>query len=250
VHVDIHEQGDDSTVVLIHAQVMGPELWGPLLPALPARLLVPHLPGYGRSAALRCRSFDELHARLETALAPQVAGPVHLVGFSISALHAVALALRGRIEARSLYLIGPVLGLDVELLSQFAGLQSELDAGRLPLIDVFVSRCVTPEWASANPASVAAFRERLSSANVLSVIEDLRQLAHMPDLRPRLGEVKVPVTLRVGEADAAAPASWARDYAAKLPASTLEVVPGAAHHLVLQDLEGTAASLRRHLGVA
>ncbi len=250
MHIDVHENGGAGTVVLLHGQVLGPELWAPFLPVLPARVIVPHLPGHGASGALRSTSFAMLHDQLEAALLARRPGPVTLVGFSVASLHATALALRSRLEVISIVMLAPALGLDVEHRALFSGFADALAAGKLDLVDAFVARGLSPDWASAHPAAVASLRQSLRSASVLTLIDELRQTLVMPDLRARLAELRVPVTVRVGGADVSTPVDWARGYVAALPRGTLEVVPGAGHLLTIEDYEGTAECITRHLGGA
>lgn len=67
------------------------------------------------------------------------------------------------------------------------------------------------------------------------------------DVTGRLGELKLPVLLMVGEYDEARPQTAAR-YQKMIPGAKLEVIPGAAHSLYMDNLEGTLKVLRRFLG--
>jgi proline iminopeptidase len=66
------------------------------------------------------------------------------------------------------------------------------------------------------------------------------------DVTGRLGELKLPVLLMVGEFDEARPSTAAR-YQKLIPGSKLAVVAGAAHALYLDNLEGTLRVLREFL---
>jgi 3-oxoadipate enol-lactonase len=57
------------------------------------------------------------------------------------------------------------------------------------------------------------------------------------DLRPRLGRVKVPVLVLVGEHDEATPPPMSRELAASLPQARLTIIPGCAHVPQLQSPE-------------
>jgi 3-oxoadipate enol-lactonase len=57
------------------------------------------------------------------------------------------------------------------------------------------------------------------------------------DLRPELGQVKVPVLVLVGEHDEATPPPMSRELAAGLPQARLKIIPGCAHVPQLQSPE-------------
>jgi 3-oxoadipate enol-lactonase len=55
------------------------------------------------------------------------------------------------------------------------------------------------------------------------------------DLRPELGQVKMPVLVLVGEHDEATPPPMSHELAAGLPQAHLEIIPGCAHVPQLQS---------------
>src|SRR5439155_10012240 len=55
------------------------------------------------------------------------------------------------------------------------------------------------------------------------------------DLRPQLGQVRVPVLVLVGEHDEATPPPMSRELAAGLPDARLKIIPGCAHVPQLQS---------------
>jgi proline iminopeptidase len=69
------------------------------------------------------------------------------------------------------------------------------------------------------------------------------------DVTGRLGELKLPVLLMVGEFDEARPSTAAR-YQKMIPGSKMEVIPGAAHALYMDNLEGTLRVLRQFLSTS
>lgn len=67
------------------------------------------------------------------------------------------------------------------------------------------------------------------------------------DVTGRLGELRLPVLLMVGEFDEATPGTAAR-YQKLIPDAKLEVIPGAAHGLLHDNREGTLRALETFLG--
>jgi len=72
-------------------------------------------------------------------------------------------------------------------------------------------------------------------------------IASVADLRPRLAGLRVPVLARVGDADTAVPVALSAEVASLVPGGRLEIVPGAAHVLAIEDLPGTVDSIEQTL---
>ena len=116
-------KGIGNPIVLLHGFTADSQSWAPLEKALGARrpLLRIDLPGHGKSPKRQIRSFLDLSRKITEAFddATRDVEAVHIVGHSLGAALAVALAdTRGRGIA-SLTLIAP------------AGLGPEIDAGAL-----------------------------------------------------------------------------------------------------------------------
>lgn len=111
------------TVLLLHGQLIDGEVWGPLLPRLAAErpLLVPDLPGYGRSPPLAPWTFDCVREAVEAELSRRGVTALDVVGYSLGTYHALALALAGRVRVGRLHLLGTFAGADAEVRSAFRG---------------------------------------------------------------------------------------------------------------------------------
>ncbi len=109
-------EGRGTPIVLVHG--FGAELasWRPLLSeiATDRSVFAVDLPGHGKSIGCAASSFDDLVAQVERALAENGIGAAHLVGHSLGAAVAAAVASGIRVEAASLLLISPAgLGPDI-----------------------------------------------------------------------------------------------------------------------------------------
>jgi pimeloyl-ACP methyl ester carboxylesterase len=192
--------------------------------------------------------FAQQQEQLEAALLAKTTGPVHLVGYSLGSFHALALALRARLRVQSLMLLGPFPGADRAVLDAFAGYVPLMKSGQVSWVDVFLTNCFTPEFAAAHPATVAKTRAHIERSSGLALLEELQRFPAMVDLRPRLGELKVPVLVRVGDKDPSTAAAVGEAVVKAVPGAKLELVPGVAHHYLAQDFEGTVASIKRFTG--
>lgn len=237
-----------KTLVLIHGQVFDSSYWDDALPSFDARVLLPDMPGLGLSAGDLIEDWPKMHERLEAALLAKTAGPVHLVGYSLGSYHALALTLRARLKVASLTMLGPWPGQDATVLEAFASYVPVIRSGAVPWIDVFLGNCFSPEFAAAHPATVARARAHIARGSVHALVEELSRFPQMPDLRPRLSDVKVPVLVRVGEKDPSTKPEVGRALVDGRSNFTLELVPGVAHHYLAQDFEGTVASIKRFTG--
>jgi pimeloyl-ACP methyl ester carboxylesterase len=235
-------------LVLIHGQVFDSTYFDAALPSFDARLILPDMPGYGASADELVGDFAGEEAQLETELRARVRGPVHLVGYSLGSYRALALALRGELQVASLTMLGPMAGEDRASLEARSSVGSALRSGQFTFVDAFTPFCFPTEFAASHPAAVAVARAAMRSIPVATLLEDLARLPSLPDLRPRLGEVKVPVLVRVGEQDPSTTVAIAEAIARALPNALLEIVPGTAHHYLGTDFEGTVASIKRFTG--
>jgi 3-oxoadipate enol-lactonase len=107
------------------------------------------------------------------------------------------------------------------------------------ITDVAMRRLFAPEFQAANPDLMrdrrAAFL-RTDPDVLRAACEALAEL----DLRPQLGQVKVPVLVVVGEYDEATPPPMSHEIAAGLPQARLKIIPGCAH---VPQLQAPAAFL-------
>jgi 2-succinyl-6-hydroxy-2,4-cyclohexadiene-1-carboxylate synthase len=224
------------TVVLLHGFTHTGASWDPVVSALGERYraLAPDIRGHGAASA---RTPVTLQGVLDdlAALAPD---RFTLVGYSMGgriALHA-ALALAQRVD--HLVLIGASPGI-----ADSAEREARLgDDERLAVeiesmsIEAFADRWAqTPVLAGQPPDVLAAARaDRLRSrpAGLAAALRGLGNAA-LPSLWERLGEIRIPVTLVVGERDQKFRAI-AEQMAAGLPAAEVIVVPGTGHAVHLE----------------
>lgn len=193
-------------------------------------VLVPHLPGYGRSPARQPYGWGEVISALEEALTSKLREPALLVAFSGGVWRALELAVRGRIGVRGVLGIGGTAHTpDAErvALRQFASaLRAGFDATSIAAERFLATRrdaeavAVVQRWVHATPAAALA--------------DELEAFAAEPDLLPRLASLRCPVVLRTGSADVACPPEKARAVGAVVPHARVEIVPGAGHALWLE----------------
>jgi 3-oxoadipate enol-lactonase len=242
----VRELGETSRrpVLLLHGQMLDGSVFDPLASELARtrQVLVPDLPGYGRTARLARWSFEAVRQAIEADLAARRIDSIDVLGYSLGAYHALAVALAERVQVNRLYLLGAMPGADAGVLATFAAYAAQLRAGTLDLADASLDLAVPEPWAAAHPAEIAAARSAIRRTPIESVAAELEVFPAMSDLRPRLGELECEVLLRVGSEDRNTPADWSRAMARSMPGARLEIAPGVGHLYLTQDREGTVAS--------
>ena len=223
--------GDRPPLVLLHPGVGDSRIWEPVLPALTAsyRVIRYDAPGFGRSPAPRAKF--SLLAALITVLDRYRLDRVAIVGCSQGGGSALGLALRQPARVSALVLLCPgVPGFPWpeepdELDAEY---ERALEAGDVDALAGLLQRI----WAAAGPTP--AVMEQLRSAARAAISSgDLEQ--QDPPVFDRLGEISVPTSLLVGDADYPPLLEANRQAAARIPGCELIVMPGMDHLPPLRD---------------
>ena len=199
-------KGDGKPVVLLHGFTADSQSWAPFEKALgPTRPLVRiDLPGHGKSPKRHVRSFQDLSRMIVEAFdeATRDLEDVHIVGHSLGAALALALAdIRGR-RIASLTLIAPA-GLGPEI--DAAALNGIVRASRVESLAPWLRKLTaTPEGISDDYAR-AAMRMR-EDASLRACQADMAS-ALFPDgvqafdLRAALSRIELPTQILWGRSD-------------------------------------------------
>ena len=246
-----------ARLVLLHGFTGSPASWHDVLERLHVRsdILAPPLAGhYPGDPDGGADTFDEEVRRITTLIDARWRGqPAHLAGYSLGARIALAcLAERPEVfESATLIGVNPGLADDDERVARRATDArwiETLERGLEPFIDEWER---LPLWASQTrlpPSRRAAQRKARLRHEPRGLQRSLRGqgLAAMPDLRPRLARVRVPVDLMVGEEDPKF-LRLAEETAALLPDAHVIVVAGAGHNILLERPEAVARELNRKI---
>jgi pimeloyl-ACP methyl ester carboxylesterase len=236
--------GDGPPLVLLHPGVGDSRIWEPVLPALTAsyRVIRYDARGYGRSPAPTAKF--SLLADLISVLGYHGLDRAAFVGCSQGGGSALALTLEQPARVSALVLLCPGIPgypwpeepdeLDAEY-------ERALDAGDVDALADLLQRI----WAGAGPTPEVM--EQLRSAARAEVSSgDMQQ--DDPPVYGRLGEISVPTSLLVGDADYPPLIQANREAAARIRNCELIVVPGMDHlpplrepGLVLRTITNTLA---------
>lgn len=236
-----------TTVVLLHGipsdVSWGTELVAALAPT--ARVLVPHLPGYGHTPSAVPYDWARVHAELVATLVEHRADRPILVGFSGGCWRALELALQPGVSPRGVVCLAGLAGLEPAERDGFRQFAQALRAG------VDLRALAGPRFLArkaADEAAVATVQGWLSACPPAALAAELEAIAEQLDLVRRLAALSCPVLARTGTLDRACPPEKARAIAAACAKGSLELVEGAGHALLLEDSDETIASVTRFLG--
>lgn len=244
----VREAGRGSPVLLLHGLPSPAEDLLPLSAALAEqhRVLLPDLPGYGATPApAGTYSFASVQRAIETVLAEHDARELAIVGFSGGAYRALALALGTSVHVTRVVCLGGTPGPSPEDRIAMRGFAAWLRSG------ADLRAVMAPRMLSTRAQSDAEAVHRVESWLELCPPEvlaaELDGYADAEDLRVKLDQISSPLLLRVGSEDAAAPVALSEEIARAVPRARLEVVEGAGHALLIEDLPATIDVVRSFL---
>jgi 2-succinyl-6-hydroxy-2,4-cyclohexadiene-1-carboxylate synthase len=233
-----------DALVLLHGFTQTRQSWRRTVAALDGRYraVVPDLPGHGQMSERRPASLAATLAYLRAL----VDEPHILAGYSMGGRVALHAALARPERVRRLVLVGASPGLADAAERAERRRADEALADRIEAIGI---EAFAEEWGrgplwEGQPERVraAAHADRLRNTTA-GLADALRGLgtAALPPLWDRLGELRMPVVLAVGERDAKF-RKIAERMAERLPDARLEVIPATGHaaHLERPDLVAAA----------
>jgi pimeloyl-ACP methyl ester carboxylesterase len=240
------ELGSGSTVIFVHGTTPADSV-RPLAEALADefRVLVVDLPGYGKSP-LRDNFTAELVGDELRELIDEQHAPVCLVGHSAGSYHVLNATLGSSQTIEKAALLGPFIHATAASSEQDAQFAGALRAGHdlsEPAMDVLVGEKLRRE----NPGFVGRIAKWLDEDRE-AIATALDANAELPDIRPELERVDVPVYIRVGEDDKSTPPESARAIHQLLPDSRLDIVPQIGHLPAWEDRDATAKALIEFFG--
>ncbi len=93
----------------------------------------------------------------------------------------------------------------------------------------FTKRAFSPFSLEHNPAAIEALRQEHLRNNPRNYLEMLEANEHRPAIGDRLGEIRCPTLIVVGEHDARTPVAMSEDLNKAIPTSFLKIVRNCGH---------------------
>jgi len=232
--VNAEETGKGTPLVLLHSLLSDRASFNAIAPELAKsfRVIVPELPGFGRSQAVG-GSIADIADRVAEAVR-EMGNDALVLGNGYGGFVALQMAIRHPGIASRFVFADCGAAFSEEGRQAFRNMAAASKANGLATItDVAMRRLFAPEFQAANPELMADRRAAFLRTDADVFRAACAQLAEL-DLRPELHKVRVPALVLVGEQDEATPPPMSHELAAGLPDAELKIIPGCAHVPQLQ----------------
>jgi 3-oxoadipate enol-lactonase len=235
--VNAAEFGEGPPLFLFHSLLSDRASFDAIVPELSKsyRVIVPELPGFGRSQATGGGLAGVADRMAEAVKDAALAEDAIVLGNGYGGFVALQMAI-GHPGVASRFILA-----DCGAAFSEAGRQAfrnmaaaSIAKGLSAITDVAMRRLFAPEFQAAHPDLMADRRAAFLRTDLDVFCAACDALAGL-DLRPELGKVKSPVLVLVGEHDEATPPPMSHELAALLPQAHLEIIPGCAHVPQLQS---------------
>jgi 3-oxoadipate enol-lactonase len=235
--VNAAQSGKGPALFLFHSLLSDRASFDAIVPDLAKsfRVIVPELPGFGRSQAVTgglAAVADRMAEMVQDAASGE---PAIVLGNGYGGFVALQMAIRHPDIAGKYVLADCGAAFSEPGREAFRNMAAASKAkGLAAITDVAMRRLFAPDFQAAHPDLMADRREAFlkTDPNVFRAACDA--LAAL-DLRLELAKVNVPVLVLVGEHDEATPPPMSHELAAGLPQAHLEIIPGCAHVPQLQS---------------
>jgi 3-oxoadipate enol-lactonase len=237
--VNAAQTGEGRPLFLFHSLLSDRASFDAIVPRLAQsfRVIVPELPGFGKSAAVD-GGLAAVADRMAEAVRDGAGGDEAIVlGNGYGGFVALQMAIRHTDIATKLVLADCGAAFSEAGREAFRNMAAASKAkGLAAITDVAMRRLFAPEFQARHPDLMRDRREAFLRTDPEVFRAACGALAEL-DLRPELERVKVPVLVLVGEHDEATPPPMSHELAAGLPQARLETIAGCAHVPQLQSPE-------------
>jgi 3-oxoadipate enol-lactonase len=250
--VSAAEVGSGTPLFLFHSLLSDRASFDAVAPDLARsfRVIVPELPGFGRSQAVAGGLADIADRMAEAVREVAGDGEAIVLGNGYGGFVALQMAIRhGGLASRYIF-ADCGAAFPEEGRASFRNMAAAAGSkGLAAITDVAMRRLFAPEFQEAHPELMRGRREAFLRTDLEVFRAACAQLAGL-DLRGELHKVKVPALVLVGEQDEATPPPMSRELAASLPDARLKIIPGCAHVPQLQAPKTFLAAIADFLPAA
>ena len=240
-----------ETVVLLHAVGYDLTYWDQQIEALRAHYNVVafDLPGHGRSPGdPQDWTFEKAVPTIVSLIERVSDVPVHLVGISFGGMLAQATVLARPDLVRTLTLIGTASTFTEAARNGMKARASLVrSAGMAAVLESSLERWFTPGFRSVRPDILDRVTKTLLADNP-AIHAAIWEMIASFDVHDRLGEIRCPTLVLVGELDPSTPPSAAGALTTAIAGATMVVLPGVSHIVTVEAPKMVNAELQVFLG--
>jgi 3-oxoadipate enol-lactonase len=234
--VNAAETGQGAPLFLFHSLLSDRASFDAVTPQLSRsfRVIVPELPGFGRSQAVD-GGLAAIADRMAEAVRDAADGADAIVlGNGYGGFVALQMAIRHPEVAARFIFADCGAAFSEPGREAFRNMEAAAKAkGLAAITDVAMRRLFAPAFQADHPELMADRRAAFLKTDVDVFRAACAQLAEL-DLRGELNKVRVPALVVVGELDEATPPEMSRELTQGLPDARLKIIPGCAHIPQLQ----------------
>jgi 3-oxoadipate enol-lactonase len=249
IDINYVTEGSGSPVTLVHGVGSNLESWDAIAARLARRYRVIRmdLRGHGQSSRIETCSLEDFLEDVTLVLDALGVSRTHLVGFSLGGMIAQGFALTYPDRVDRLALISAVAGRTPE---ERANVQARArkvrEEGIASVVAAAEDRWFTEGFRRRNPELVARRLEELKANDHRSYSAAYTVFTES-DLGSRLHGIRHPTLVVTGEHDVGSNTRMARFMHEAIPGSTLHILPGLRHSVLLEAPEEIAALLEGFL---
>jgi 3-oxoadipate enol-lactonase len=242
------EEGKGTPLVLLHGFPFDGRMWDEQLHDLSRefRVIVPDLPGFGRSQPPRPFTVASVAAELRELLAGMGALPCILGGLSMGGYFALEFVTRFPADLKAILMIctrGEADSPEARE-NRNRSIQAVLAHGAKPVADAMEPKLLAP---GTGPAVKAKIRQIMESISPQAIVHCLAALRDRADFSGRLGEITVPTLVVAGQYDAIAPLPVAQVLHDGIRGSELALISDAGHMAPMERPGEFNEAVRRFL---
>lgn len=242
-------KGEGPPIVLVHGLGGSLHSWYGVVETLAVHhhVITLDLRGHGRSdVASGSYSIKQWGQDVQALITALELPPVTLVGHSLGSLVAQQVALDRPEAVDQLILVGGISFFEPPTKQAYEARADLVDReGMDAIIDEWLPGALAPRTAAKLPQLVGLVRDLYLRNDPKAYANSCRALAKMPRLaREDIGQ---PTLLLVGDHDRSTPIAMTEELHSQIPVSRVQVIPTAAHWVMLEQPDVLAAAILQYL---
>jgi len=247
------DEGSGAVVVLIHGFAEDGAIWDQQTGHLKKnyRLLIPDLPGSGRSSALPAETtMDKLAEIIKAILDAEGIGQAILIGHSMGGYVTLAFASNypGRLTAWGLFHSTAYADTEEKKAARQKGIAFIRNNGSAPFIKQSIPNLFAERSRTTHAATIADLISRYGEFDPDSLIYYYRAMIGRPDRTDTLKKTRVPVLFIIGQQDPTIPLPLSLQQTHLPEQAHVHILANAGHMGMLEEPSASNAILEKFLG--